>query len=261
MLDPGEAREVAGRFGVALDQVRRDHLVSHMLAALSRSLADRILFFGGTALARTLLPNGRLSEDVDLLALGERRDVVEEVVHALTVGVRRTHGELTWSPSLVGIRDTDTAVATTQDGLSVRIQLLDPVGYSSWPYLRSDLEQRFSDAPPACLNVPTAEAFAAWKTAAWLDRGAARDLYDLHGLALAGVIGPEAGSLFVRLGPTATLPQKWMFAKAPTEAEWKAQLGGQTRLTLEPQEALETVREAWGAAAGWGDGGSSTSPQ
>lgn len=42
MLDPGEAREVAGRFGVALAQVRRDHLVSHLLAALSRSLADRL---------------------------------------------------------------------------------------------------------------------------------------------------------------------------------------------------------------------------
>jgi predicted nucleotidyltransferase len=158
------------------------------------------------------LPNGRLSEDVDLLALTRRKDLVEEVMRTLNVGVRRSHGVLTWNPSLVGIRDTQTAVATTQDGLSVRIQLLDSAGYPSWPYLRSDLEQRFSDAPAASLNVPTAAAFAAWKTSAWLDRHAARDLFDLHGLAMAGAISPEAGALFVRLGPFATLPPKWMFS-------------------------------------------------
>jgi hypothetical protein len=37
--------------------------------------------------------------------------------------------------------------------------------------------QRYSDAPPAQLSIPTAPAFAASKTTAWFHRAAARDLY------------------------------------------------------------------------------------
>lgn len=35
MLDPRELQEIAARFGVDESQVRRDHLISHLLAALS----------------------------------------------------------------------------------------------------------------------------------------------------------------------------------------------------------------------------------
>jgi hypothetical protein len=42
VLDPVEAAAVAAAFGVADEQVRRDHLLSHLLA---------VVFFGGTALA------------------------------------------------------------------------------------------------------------------------------------------------------------------------------------------------------------------
>jgi hypothetical protein len=50
-LDDSEARAVADRFGVAIEQVRRDHLISHILAALSASLCENvsrvgILIFG-----------------------------------------------------------------------------------------------------------------------------------------------------------------------------------------------------------------------
>jgi len=52
VLDHDEAASVAERFGVAFEQVRRDHLISHLLAALSARLSDRLVLFGGTALAR-----------------------------------------------------------------------------------------------------------------------------------------------------------------------------------------------------------------
>ena len=42
--------------------------ISHLRAALS-DLED-IIFFGGTALGRTQLVAGRLSEDIDLIACG-----------------------------------------------------------------------------------------------------------------------------------------------------------------------------------------------
>ena len=56
-------------FGVSVEQVRRDHAISHVLSALSPlDVADSIIFFGGTALSRTLLPRLRLSEDIEVIS-------------------------------------------------------------------------------------------------------------------------------------------------------------------------------------------------
>lgn len=57
-LDQDEARAVAARFGVAIEQVRRDHLLSQVLAAISNAHADRVIFFGGTALPVRTCPRG-----------------------------------------------------------------------------------------------------------------------------------------------------------------------------------------------------------
>ncbi|MGH3544772.1 MAG: nucleotidyl transferase AbiEii/AbiGii toxin family protein [Mycobacteriales bacterium] len=47
--------------------------MSHLLAVLAREFAQEVIFFGGTALARTHLPHGRLSGDVDLIATGRNK--------------------------------------------------------------------------------------------------------------------------------------------------------------------------------------------
>ncbi|MQY24431.1 hypothetical protein NRB20_75670 [Nocardia sp. RB20] len=65
-----ERDSVAIQFGVSPEQVERDHLISHLLAAISRGFGDRLHFIGGTALARTHLVGGRLSEDIDMVAFG-----------------------------------------------------------------------------------------------------------------------------------------------------------------------------------------------
>lgn len=39
-------RETA-RFGVADDQVKRDHAISHILAAISKQLRDEVIFSAG----------------------------------------------------------------------------------------------------------------------------------------------------------------------------------------------------------------------
>ncbi|MDQ1305305.1 MAG: hypothetical protein QG671_1136 [Actinomycetota bacterium] len=67
MLDAEEIARVSETFGVSASQVRRDYLISHLLGLLSEYLPDEILFFGGTALARTHLVDGRLSEDIEAL--------------------------------------------------------------------------------------------------------------------------------------------------------------------------------------------------
>jgi predicted nucleotidyltransferase component of viral defense system len=82
-VDIDERDQVAHQFGVASEQVERDHLISFILGFLSERFSDRIHFIGGTALARTYLPNGRLSEDIDLIALDSRIAIAEELDAAL----------------------------------------------------------------------------------------------------------------------------------------------------------------------------------
>ena len=64
MIGEAEANHWAQTFGVDLTQVRRDHLISHILAVLPEvlGLADAV-FIGGTALCRTHLDGLRMSED------------------------------------------------------------------------------------------------------------------------------------------------------------------------------------------------------
>jgi hypothetical protein len=248
VLSHSEARAIADRFGVSDSQIRRDHLISHLLAALTDHAGDRVIFFGGTALSRTLLPNGRLSEDIDLIARGSRRDLADHLTEVLPPALRREFPGLFWEPSLSEVRDVDSALLRSPDGLTVRLQLLDPVGYPRWPVAAADLVQRYSDAPPARLETPTAPAFAAWKTSAWFDRAAARDLYDLWALAMGGQLTAEAARLFVRYGPTNRPPEDHMFSVAPDENRWTRDLGGQLRLEITAADALAAVRAGWASA-------------
>ena len=138
MTAPGvnidEAHLVAAKFGVAIEQIRRDHLISHILAALSNHCRDQLIFFGGTALARSHVPDGRLSEDIDLISVGSRPATAAAIERTLSSALRRSHGRITWAPALAGVRDTDPAVLVAADGqLAVRIQLLNALGYPAWP--------------------------------------------------------------------------------------------------------------------------------
>ena len=76
-LQPDDLAEVMATFGVAEAQVRRDHAISHILAALSRHHREELIFFGGTALGRTYLLDQRLSEDIDLIAVDHRDGLVD----------------------------------------------------------------------------------------------------------------------------------------------------------------------------------------
>jgi predicted nucleotidyltransferase component of viral defense system len=248
-MDPDERESVATQFGVSAEQVERDHLVSHLLAFLSRDFGDRIHFIGGTALARTHLPDGRLSEDIDLIAVGSRKDVANDLDAALPRAVARTHGRLTVEPALSATADTLPVLLRPAVGRPVRLQLLSARDRTVWPTERRALAQRYTDAPGAELLVPTLQAFAASKTATWADRVAPRDLWDLWALSGVGAIDAGAAALFRRYGPTNKNPAPHMFNRAPSDAEWQSQLAGQTRLTVSAAEALKAVREAWRQAS------------
>ena len=130
MLDPHELAEVAAAFGVADEQVRRDHLISHILAAIA-DLAPAITFFGGTALSRTHLSDpdvgARLSEDIDLYT-PQRRATAAILDERLPQQLRREFPGTRWDPTLSAVRSTEPGQLVTRDGLRVRIQLLDSSG-------------------------------------------------------------------------------------------------------------------------------------
>lgn len=244
-VNPDERDAVADEFGVVPEQVERDHLISHLLAAIADRVGDRVHFIGGTALARTYLPDGRLSEDIDLVALDGRTEVARELDGTLPRALARSHGRLRWDPSLGAVKDSMAAQLRTDAGLSVKVQLLSSRERVLWPTELRALEQRYSDAPPTWLHVPTLPASVASKTVTWHDRRAPRDLWDLWALAAIGAIDSAAGLLFRKYGPTNRLPTPHMFDKPPRENEWIAQLAGQTRLTVNAADALSSVRDAW----------------
>jgi hypothetical protein len=246
-LSASELSREARRFGVADEQVRRDHLISHLLAALSKRCADDVIFFGGTALSRTHLVHARMSEDIDLIARGPRQLIVDRVVTAIDGELLRTHGRLTWDPPFA-VRDVVPAVVRTQDGLTVQIQILHADGYEPWPVESREIEQRYEDVRAATLIVPTAPSFAAWKTVTWVHRHAPRDLYDIWAMAQRRMIDADAAALFARYGPTGSPPSAFMFAEAPNPRAWKAALAAQTRLGVSADEALAAVRGAWAEA-------------
>ena len=246
MLDPRERAGVAEQFGVADEQVARDHVISHLLALLSAELPEAVTFFGGTALARSHLPDGRLSEDLDLIANApaERSEVARAVEQLFVSGLRRSFRDVRWDPPPTAVREPGAAVLWSSAG-SVRIQLLRAAGYPPWPTEVVELVQRYADAGPARLRVPTLPAFAAWKTAAWQGRSAARDLWDLWALAGIDAIDAVAARLYVGHGPTGRPPSGWLFDRVPGEVAWRAALGGQTRLSVRAEQAAAVVAEAW----------------
>lgn len=240
---------VAERFGVDMEQVRRDHLISHLLGAIAAGVpSDDVVFFGGTALSRTYLTDARLSEDIDLIALGPRTDVAVQIEAAVQRGLARSHDRPTWRPTLSATSGSQPATVGVEGTASIQVQLLSGEGYL-WPTDVRDIDQRYSDAPPARLRTLTAAGFAAAKLSAWMDRHAPRDLYDLWALAERELIDADAHDVFTRCGPHGRPPAGWVFKDVPDETVWRRALGHQTRLRVSATEALAFVREAWRAAA------------
>lgn len=126
-----EMEQVASTFGVGMEQVRRDHLISHVLSAIASDIStDDLVFFGGTALSRTHLGDSRLSEDIDLIARIPCKEIAEKIERAVRRGLARSHGRPTWQPVLTATTGSQPTVLTVPDGTSVQVQLLGGEGVS-----------------------------------------------------------------------------------------------------------------------------------
>lgn len=242
VLAEHERLAVEVKFGVAAEQVVRDHVISHALAAIASVGTDDVVFFGGTALSRTLLTDVRLSEDIDLIAMGDRREVGDRIEAAITRQFRRTFGSVVFTPHIRETKHPDPSVMHV-DATRIQIQLLSATAYPAWPTEIVDIEQRYSDAPPAKMRVLTPAAFVASKLASWNDREAPRDLYDLWALARLGKIDAEASEVFSKHG-SYTSVSKVSFTRPPSDGAWEAALGHQCIPAVTPAEAASIVQEA-----------------
>jgi len=139
----------------------------------------------------------------------------------------------------------DPALLVTPEGLSLRLQLLDLGGghssWNVWPTERRVLGSRYRDVPDATLTVPTLPAFAAMKLTAWIDRRAARDLFDLAALARLGAITGEvfdlAESVLGYRPGRSTIPQV-------PHGDWDAQLANQI---ADPRTAESCLADVYAA--------------
>lgn len=250
-LSDADAAAQGEHFGAARSQIEHDFAISHVLSTLAPH-ADRFIFYGGTALSRTILDGLRLSEDLDLLSVGPRAPVAAILDDAIRSGLERGFGRISATPWLSGAR-TDTSTCTLRIGdVRLRIQLIDGRDYAAWPLQTSTVRQRYAGLPDIELTTYTPAGFAGAKTVAWCDttRNAPRDLYDLWALARAGHLTAEAARIYKRNGPSYDLPRRWAFpAQPPSPAEWLAALGHQCIPMVGPDEAFDTVVAAWEAAS------------
>ena len=202
-----------------------------------------MVFFGGTALSRTFLPEGRLSEDIDLYStdrkalcheLGDLPDLIEE-----------EFPQAYWDVLPSQTVDPRSSLLVCDTSIQIKIQVVDSLsrGWQSIPTKPVSIYQRYSDVPNTQLVVPIFDGFVAMKVLAWFDRGTPRDLFDLAGLARVGEVSSEARELIKKLRGF-ELTEKMLSRKI--SGLWQEELAHQTRLTVSEEECLSRVLEWWG---------------
>jgi Nucleotidyl transferase AbiEii toxin, Type IV TA system len=148
-IDDTELYDTADAFGVDLDQVRRDHVISHVLAAISTHARDTFLFTGGTMLSRTWLRDVRLSEDVDLMVYETRSVVGARLADLVRSEIEPLFGRVEWDKDPATAGDAESIFASVGDDVTIKFQLVDTIGRAPWPRARVAIHQRYSDAPPS----------------------------------------------------------------------------------------------------------------
>jgi predicted nucleotidyltransferase component of viral defense system len=245
MIGQREAATWARRVGVAVEQIERDHLVSHVLAALPAfGAGPDLVFLGGTALARTHLDGLRVSEDIDLLVTGVG-ELAASVREGLARLLRRDYPDLHVGSAIRAARGRKFQLAATGAPL-VELQLLEQQREESrLPFESRPVSLRYRGLPTHVeLTVPTAESFFAMKVAAYRDRHEPRDLFDLAHLPRVGAVTRRSLGLVLSLTGAPCDPREFQRLPRHTATTWHERLAHQTGQLLAPEEALQLVREA-----------------
>ncbi len=246
MLDLLEAEQVQQIFGATAAQVRRDHAISHVLAALE-SIRAELIFFGGTALSRTYLIGGRLSEDIDLYSR-DRQSLTREL-DLLPELIAQEFPRAFWDLRPSEVIDPRSTLLVCDSAIQIQVQVLNSHsrGWNQIPTQKSVIQQRYSDVGATQLDVPTVDGFVALKTMAWFERGSPRDLFDLEGLSRLGPVTKAARDLIAEL---IGFQMSWEMLNRKLAGLWSEELAHQTHLEISEAECRARVFAWWGANAG-----------
>lgn len=241
MLDFREAENVQKLFGSTAVQIRRDHAISHVLAALASARAE-VIFFGGTALSRTFLTQGRLSEDIDLYS--QDRQKLSQELDQLPDLIAQEFPAAFWELLPSQITESNGALLVCDASVQIKVQVLDPRsrGWQKIPTKLATIHQRYSDAPITRLEVPTFDGFVAMKVLAWFERGTPRDLFDLESLSRVGAVTTEARNLISDLAGFDLTPG---MLTRNISGLWHEELAHQTRLEISERECLTRLLDWW----------------
>lgn len=241
MLDPRESQKVQNLFRANEAQVSRDHAISHVLAAL-QEINTELVFFGGTALSRTFLTMGRLSEDIDIYS-SDRRALCSELDNFPKL-IKEEFPQALWNVKPSQTVDSQSSLLVCDSSIQIMVQVVD-----SWtrewakvPKALTQIYQRFSDVPETKLFTPTFDGFVAMKALAWFDRRSARDLFDLEGLSHKGEVTQNARELIEGLKGF-HLSREMMMGRVV--GLWQEELAHQTKLEKSEDESLERLFAWW----------------
>lgn len=241
MLDPREAEQVQTLFDSTAAQVHRDHAISHVLSAL-QSIDTEAVFFGGTALSRTILTAGRLSEDIDLYTQ-DRQSLIREL-DQLPDLIAQEFPRAIWDLPPSATTDPRPTLLVCDQAIQIQVQVLDsrPRRWQLIPTELVAIYQRYSDVPATRLAVPTFDGFVALKVLAWFQRGTPRDLFDLEGLSRIGTVTTLARDLVSDLAGFSLTSG---MLKRHIAGLWEEELAHQTRLAISESGCLARVLEWW----------------
>lgn len=93
MIGRAELRSSAAKFGVSLDNVQRDYVLSWVLKGMyeNATLSRSLVFKGGTALRKAYFPDYRFSQDLDFTLVEALK--VEEIIASLEAVVKTVGDE------------------------------------------------------------------------------------------------------------------------------------------------------------------------
>lgn len=180
-----ELQRIAGREKVGLGVLEKDYVITEALRGLSavHPMSRAFIFKGGTALRKAYFPQWRYSEDLDFTVTGEFPRPNLEGALQEWYGVVEAN---------CGIRLTTRDLHIPNGFARLRVQFQGPLGQPATifidltfdepvlvpPVSREILTQPFSLAPEVLL-VYSLEELAAEKLRSILERGKARDYYDV----------------------------------------------------------------------------------
>lgn len=246
MLSSADLTKFAGAFGAADGQIRRDHIISHVLAALPSVVGQDWAFFGGTALWRTYLDGMRLSEDIDLLC-ADYESFLGAIQAHLPAALRREFPDSRVKLGPV-LGEGRQAWLTTAGSEPVRLYAgAGHLTRTSWTFTDTQVSLRYLDLPPRVeLSCPTLATFAAMKLESYYDSHSPRDLFDLAGMAGLGAFSAEANRIMQDALGYGFVRQEFSSVPGQTLAAWQSELAYQVRELPTADSCRRKVAKALG---------------